>query len=83
MCCWLGVDKTVFVRPLDFEMESEIIYEANGEFSPIISFSENNNISSNTVDKECFQPPDDNIENMQSLFSQGMTGTENRCYLMK
>lgn len=63
----------MFVRPLDFEMESEIIYEANGEFSPIISFSENNNISSNTVDKECFQPPDDNIENMQSLFSQGMT----------
>ena len=53
-------------------MDCETIYEANGEVVPMNSL--NVNIDNNNTVSEYCEVADENVENMQSLFSKGMTG---------
>ena len=55
-------------------MDKEIIYEADGEVVPMNSV--NMIINNNDTASECCEVGDENIESMQSLFSNGMTGNE-------
>lgn len=56
----------------DFTMDSETIYEADGEVAPLNPL--NVNINNNDMISDCCEIVDDDSENMPSSFSKGMTG---------